>query len=512
MSQSFSEILSTYSNFIAFALATALLVVIVVRYWDRVSLWWLNVIYSLPVVGKLRRLSRDIGRAREDAWSKSERTLCMDYKRHLKVADQNQYLECQLYLEKAGDAGRTPFPIAIWILIVGLVFVEAMGFSYVLAGWTVPGASENTQVYASYGIAFMLSVLLVALTHLAGHELHKSNAIRNARTEWRENPDAKSFRSDDFYTLQVTLADPTKSQSRDDHHPKYTQLANRVGTKPTYWVSALTAVFVLAVAIFATYVRNQTFELQQIEETSGMNDPFFGNTPEELAQTQADADKKAAEDSRSTKSTASMSTFILLAVVFVFLQILGVVFGMRWGFAGRESQKAYHLSGGSRFSSFDEYREHFYDRVADQAQAKLETLRQLMAHRNEHGGNVRLTFTPHTFRDFVHEQHSKNRALAASATKPVAQPVVRAEAAVAPPPPAARPAVPVPPPLKTYRFTDTNNQPSANAVTLSELEELYAAGAITLTTWTLEEGAASWVAFKDLRSAGSAAPAPMPSA
>lgn len=32
-----------------------------------------------------------------------------------------------------------------WVLTIALVFVEAMGFSYVLAGHTLPGASENMQ-------------------------------------------------------------------------------------------------------------------------------------------------------------------------------------------------------------------------------------------------------------------------------------------------------------------------------------------------------------------------------
>jgi len=503
MATTFAQILSAYRGVIGFVLATTLLVILMIKYWDRMSLWWLNVVYSFPMIGKLKRLSRDISKPREDEWSKSERTLCMDYKRHVKVVSQAQYLECRLYLEKAGDAGRTPFPIAIWVLIVGLVFVEAMGFSYVLAGWTVPGASENTQVQASYGISFLLSVLLVALTHLAGHEMHRSNAIRTARNRWREDPDAKSFRTDDFHTLQVTLADPSKSQSRDDHRPRYTQLANRLDKKPTYWITVLTAVFVLAVAGFATYVRDQTFQLQQIEETSGQTDPYYADVPPELAATQAQADEKTAADSRSTKSTASMSTFILLAVVFVFLQILGVVFGLRWGFTGDESKKAYKLSGGNRFLSFAEYQEYYFGRVADQAQAKLETLRQLLIHNNEHGGNTRMSFTRRSFRDFVDEHHHQTRVRpAAPPPMPESPPPVaeRPRAMPPPPPPPPPPPTVAPPPARKYFYTDANHKQSAYAVSLPELEELLAAGAVTQTTWTIEEGASNWVSLKDLRS------------
>ncbi|HUA90153.1 MAG TPA: hypothetical protein VL994_12010 [Steroidobacteraceae bacterium] len=493
MKHTLAQVIADYRDFIALGLSSALLAAVLARYWDRVSLWWLNFLYGLPLVGKLRRLSRDISRSGNDEWTKSERTLCSDYKKHVRMVDRAQYLECKLYLAKAGDAGRSTFPLAIWVLIVSLVFVEAMGFSYVLAGWTVPGATENLQVTASYGIAFMLSVVLVALTHLSGHELHRSNAIRGARLEWREDPQGRTFASDEAHTLGETLADPRKSQSSDDGQPRYTQLANRVGTRPTYWMTILTGIFVVAVAVFATAVRDKTFQLQEIQETAGETKSYFGNTPPELATTQAAADERASQDGRATASTASLSTFVLLAVVFVFLQILGVAFGMRWGFAGRESHRAYRLSAGARFASFEEFQAYYYERVADEAQARLETLRQLMIHRNEHAGNRRLGFADKGFRDFVEDHYARIRSRAELS-----------QVAPLPPVPRAAPAtsvsvLPPPPPLRRYHFTDAANAPSTTAVTFAELEQLYAAGAITHSTWTLESGASSWVSYRELR-------------
>lgn len=38
----------------------------------------------------------------------------------------------------------------------------------------------------AYGIAFLISVILVAFTHFAGHELCKSGKIKHARQEWIE--------------------------------------------------------------------------------------------------------------------------------------------------------------------------------------------------------------------------------------------------------------------------------------------------------------------------------------
>lgn len=64
---------------------------------------------------------------------------------------------------------------------------EAQVFSYVLAGYTVPGASESTQKYAAIGIAFIVSALCVLLTHFAGHELYRSLKIKRARKDWIED-------------------------------------------------------------------------------------------------------------------------------------------------------------------------------------------------------------------------------------------------------------------------------------------------------------------------------------
>src|SRR5262249_32562255 len=150
-----------------------------------------------------------------------------------------------------------------------LVFVEALGFSYVLAGWSVPGSSENTQVQFSYGLAFVFAVILVAFTHFAGHELYRSGTIRHAlkeRSHDREN--TGSIRSK-CWDLEESLNDPSKPQSADDDKPAYTQLANRVGSQPTYMITVLTLIAILAVASFATYVREKTFENQQNQESSG---------------------------------------------------------------------------------------------------------------------------------------------------------------------------------------------------------------------------------------------------
>ena len=204
-----------------------LALVVIVALWEKIKWWWLNTWMSFPVIGRISTLSKDINRDTMDkAWFNAEKALCRDYKKFIRIKDEHDFNEKIEYLTKAGDNGRKPMPSWIWLLTAGMVFIEAMGFSYVLAGYTLPGASENIQQTGAYGIAFLISVILVAFTHFAGHELHQSGAIKSARREWVEDG-----RHGKLSTGNMPLG---KSQIIDDGQPAYTQLANRVGTQESY--------------------------------------------------------------------------------------------------------------------------------------------------------------------------------------------------------------------------------------------------------------------------------------
>lgn len=381
--------------------------------WTKVKWWWHNTWYGFPLLGKVSTLSRDTNRDSIDpSWFKTEKTLCRDYKKFIRIQDEHDFNEKVTYLTKAGDNGRHATPGLIWVLTIALVFVEAMGFSYVLAGYTIPGASENMQQLGAYGIAFLISVILVAFTHFAGHELYKSSKIKTARQEWSEGG-----RNGKTTTGTVPLA---RQQSADDDHPGYVQLMNRVGTTPGYYATIGTAIFVVIVAIGATYVRGQVLEKQLHQQVLGQN----GGTTELSAKLSKDgldmsvksngqgiklptedaaANKraldKAQEDDVSIDRHGGWGTFVVLAFIFVFLQILSVFFGFRWGFAGKDSAPAYKAIGGGRYSSYADVREH-YKEIADTAQSKLEHLQQKLMERNSNTGTDGL-HTTKTFYEFM---------------------------------------------------------------------------------------------------------------
>lgn len=403
-----SEFFHTYPVLIWTLLYTAAAAIVLSLMWDRLKWWWLNTWYAFPVIGKLARLSKDLHQSSDGSgWYKSERALCQDYKSFIQVQSEYDFDQRMSYLQKAGDNGRSTTPLAIWLLVVGFVFVEAQGFSYVLAGYTVPGASETTQQYASVGIAFIISALCVFATHFAGHELYRSLKIRRARKDWIEGG-----KRHELHSGSMPLSKP---QHLDDNQPEYTQVCNRVGKHASFVVSWATLAFVVIIAVGATYVRVQSanklmddsVRMQKSElidqRSAGGGGLDMGQAtliPEADMQSDLAADGKAVEEAAQYDLHGYWVTFAILAVLFVFLQALGVLFGYRWGFAGENSKAAFKSLGKGKYQTYGDVR-NAAQQFIDKAQNQLENLQQRMIQRHAEEGSGKAIHPNRNFLDFL---------------------------------------------------------------------------------------------------------------
>jgi hypothetical protein len=298
-------------------------------------------------------------------------------------------------------------PGLLWPVIVAMVFVEAMGFSYVLAGFTIPGASENLQQVGAYGIAFLISALLIFLTHFAGHELYVNSKINSARLNWIEDN-----KNHNLGTETVPLAKP---QSIDADQPEYTRIINRIGSKvASYKLTVFAAIFITGVAIGATYVRGQVLEKMLSDEVIGQSSQVHIASdgldmsadiklPASDLAKDRDAQSQAAENSISTERHGGWGTFIVLAFIFLGLQLLSIFFGFRWGFAGQNSKEAFKAIGSGRYATYAEVLDQ-YHYVRDVAQEKLEDLQQRMVERNSQIGSQSVAVSKKTFSDFLAER------------------------------------------------------------------------------------------------------------
>jgi hypothetical protein len=188
-------------------------------------------------------------------------------------------------------------------------------------------------------------------------------------------------------------------------------------------ISILTLVFVVVVAVFATYVRGVVLEKELTSEVTGAQTSYF-NVPKELADVAVAAETKALQDTQDLDRHGGWGTFIVLAFIFVFLQILGVILGYKYGFAGLQSKEAYRGLGNGRFHTYDEVLAHV-DEIIRVAQSRLGDLQQrLEAHNSLHGNQA--VNTQKTFRDYLlevaqekHESSVQHQAIGQKQAAPV---------------------------------------------------------------------------------------------
>jgi hypothetical protein len=398
-----------------------------ITHWREVRFWWLNFSYNFPIIGKISTLAKDIdGYDEKHQWFYSEERLCRDYYNFYEKVDKDSdsFDEAKAYLHAVGELGRKPTPTFIWIMIFVLIIIEAFGFAYVLAGFTIPGASEATQQKGAIGVATMLSILLVWLTHLTGQELHKNTLIKKIR-RWYKNDNASGTNRRDLKPdAKLITIDNTFD---DEKSPNYIRMLNRLDVndkvKTTYTKTILTLIFIGVVAIGATYIRHQAFkqEIASSHNDSAINIfnddalPFgdskasadddintlfadkdtkdakedltslFGGDDKTNTQKQQNSSSVSAEDELNQKS--GDATFIILGLLFVFIQILSIFFGMHYDFAGRESKEAYEcLKGFSTKKAFLAYYDQAKTHIARVAQKQLQKLQHKMNIINDETG------------------------------------------------------------------------------------------------------------------------------
>ena len=396
---------------LAWAMVSVFAVVLIVSIRKQVSWWWMNTWMGLPVIGKIARYSRDTSRARRyEGWLRSELILCMDYKRFMRDISEHDYNEKVEYLVLAGDNGRRPMPSWMWPVVTAMLLAQAIGFSDVLVGFSIPGIHEHFQPKQAYVIALLVSGLLVFLAHSAGHELYRNSSINQARREWEE-----SGRKYDLRSGTVALSKP---QNIDAGYPEYTRRINRIGSSNASYKVSISAVIVVAiVAIGATYVHGQALQKVLTKQTTSQNQQT--ETPvAAIDDLGLSADVQQSVTSKASDRPAQINTddaiasnsrhdgwgnFIVMAFIFAALQALFVYFGFRWGFAGQNSAQAFRVTGSGNFASYEALL-NYNSNICDTAQIKLEALQQRLLEQLSKQGATNVSLSSNTFLGFIKEQ------------------------------------------------------------------------------------------------------------
>ena len=390
------EYLIVYRIFLGLVVLTLFAIIVIKKWWDEVKLFMKSVWYT---VYKTRSLAKHTARDKS-GWFHSERALCADFYSDINniAAQPFMYDRAKSYLGKVQENGRQTLSIFMWLIIIGMVFIEALGFAYVFSGYTLPGASEKLQVQGAFGIAFLIAAVLVWLTHSAGSELHKRGLVNKARIWW--NHDTNIERPS---LMGLSNRISIENDHIDDGSPSYIQIIHRLDTNarvkpgfPIWTVVAFVAIVFVAglatVVRYNSYLQEKNAEILLQESTGGTGfslDKLMRGSgmPNVLVQPQKEAEQRGKEAQQESKDTASLTTYVFLALLFVLIQVMGIGIGFKTGFAGRESTICRRIIG--PFHSRPEYEAWFErkrDAIARLAQKHLSNLQSRLSNNvNESG-------------------------------------------------------------------------------------------------------------------------------
>ena len=482
-------------------MAAAALVIMAYIANQRFKLWVVDFWATFPVIGTIARLSRDKTKG-NNGWLRAEEKLCAAYKPFVNLITRRMFDQRIEYMRKSADLGRTPTPMWAWFLLVILVIAEGMGFSYLLGSWMAREGSANTHTLLMFAIVLVLCVILVALTHFAGHQYYRTSLLRSCFARYKERG------SDEYSVHTVALKD---DQDIDSREPDFKQTINRVGKHShdvgSYAGGIIAIIAIAFISIVSTYMLVQNMEAEMARVVTGeahvasssqaSGNPFDALLlPESVTSSQNAADSQAKNEEMNAFSKEGLAAFAMLGFIFVITQIVGMGTGYKYGFAGRESDQAFKATGG--FSTYEDYLS-YYRPLRDMVNGRLKDLQQ----RIESKSHTKLSLNK-SFDDFLREQRAQEmmedpltESNPAPETHPAVQPAVPVSApvhtqpAVTATPPSA-PAAPVEAPAPTLAAVQQemlrlNNADAEKAYFLSLPDSMRSNPA--LLTWLKERKA-----------------------
>ncbi len=383
------------ANEMAIVSITALFVLLCLLkfYWEKVGYFTMRIWHGVPLIGTVSRSASKEPTIRPDGWTNSEYDLCNDYYEAYGQVDKSPefFRQCQDYLKKIGEAGRRPRPAWVFILAAVLLVVEAVGFGYVLSGWLSLDASASDKRYQAIGVAILLAVISCGFAEAAGHAIHHNSLIKKARAWWRG--DASDSRSNHLKQIDSINIEDSFSDSNDkDYNRILSRIATSVDVTPKYLLIGAFVGIIMIMAVAAFVVRAKTLDSIQDEMVNSLRaesaqsggstkvSPF--ELPDESKAVNDSADNKTIDDKMQAIREASLTTYLILSVIYIAIQCITCWLASIFGFAGVHSRRAYNYT--HKFNSADEmvrWMERERTKISGHADHKLSMLQQKLSTR-----------------------------------------------------------------------------------------------------------------------------------
>lgn len=260
--------------------------------------------------------------------------------------NEELYKKSKDYLEKVEEYRRKPMPIFILLILVFMVIIEAIGFSYVFSEYLINDASNSDLRIAGVLGAILLASILVPLTHISGETVYYNKKI--------DTLDSYLMNRNDIRISEIkhlNIDNTYDDNNRNDRgYSVYARIEPEV--KKGKFVRKrimmiITLIVIAATALGAYKVREQTYlamvktETDKFESKQSNFNKDISNLPKFMIETARDNANIQNRGVLEAKRQSNLITYIVLMFMFIAIQVIGIFSGMNWGFVGKESKQAY---------------------------------------------------------------------------------------------------------------------------------------------------------------------------
>jgi hypothetical protein len=360
------------------------------------------------------------------------------YEDGLEKTSREAFLNAREYLKISSQNGRKPMSSALWVILGVLTVAEAIGTGLLLAPLLSKDITPTYAMAAGSAIALVIAIVAVRFTHAAGEDMFANTLLSKVRNSFKQN---KGFRRGDGtkYGDFVKSVGPEDDQGTDIDLEPAARLAARIGAtsmssmQPRRMNIILAIVFIVLFAVGTTAYRHYAFNHDQDVAASapgtaadGAPSNFQnmfaqgGNTAQPMPDEVADAAKKSRQDAQDAvnqdSSMANDAGIMILALIYVFTQLLGLLTGYKYSFFNEDGEKAYRKTLGQL--GYDDFLRVAVRPVAQRAQMRLGQLRAKLSSANPGYGD---RMKPFDFMMAYHESLAEDERKAGAARAFAAQ-------------------------------------------------------------------------------------------
>lgn len=424
---------SMYWHICLAVIVTMFLAIAIIVNWYEFRYWMMKIRLRLPGIGRIASWVKSPGDREQPSeenpnaigFNNSERELCEAYQTYYidHQPSEANFRRNQDYLAKIDEDGRREKGFGLWSLIIILMVIEASAFGFALAPFALTLATPNTALAGAFAIGLVISIIALFLSEFAGRQLYLNSVVGKIMSY--EN----MRRGQDMIKTHNITIDNTHI---DDDLPHFQQMLNRVkvpkdGEMPAKRFTVLIGygIFITVLAVAAFWVRTETLNAQEAQlvenppavSQSADDFPVSGGAeddfpmPSDMNSMSESVAGKSAQDQIDAMHRASLVTFAVLSVLFVFIQITSTFLAYMFGFAGTHSRKAWELT--HKFGSaadFMRYHESRARSIAHDAQSSLGKLQSLQMNvfraNGEDREKLRSDMLSRTFKTFISEQET----------------------------------------------------------------------------------------------------------